>query len=366
MAEKELGYVKLVWTCPNCNTKNPGPEKTCSSCRYPQPDDVAFEQATQEELITDETQLAQAKKGPDIHCRYCGARNLADAATCTQCGANLAEGAKRASGQVLGAHRDKPTEKIACRSCGEPNDPDASKCVKCGASLAEPKKPVAKPTSTQPGGFTLLGLPVVAVVAIALLCVGCLVFAFLFMGTSDTAAQVNAVSWTRTIIIEEQGPVTRTEEDWEDEIPADAEVGVCTDKVRRTTDTKPSGANFNEVCGTPYTKDQGSGFGKVVQDCEYEVLEPWCEYEVTVLDWKEVDQETLTGEDANPKWPNLRPKSNQRERREAAYEIVFKAESNTYTYTTDDEQLFARCEIGSRWTLKVNSFGSVTAIESAQ
>ena len=54
MTKKSLGYVELEWICPNCDTKNPGPQKTCLSCGMPQPDDVKFEQRAQETLIEDE------------------------------------------------------------------------------------------------------------------------------------------------------------------------------------------------------------------------------------------------------------------------------------------------------------------------
>ena len=101
MTKETLGYVRLEWTCSNCGSKNPGPEKTCGNCGAPQPEDVVFEQPAQEELIADEDAIAQAEAGPDIHCAYCGARNPATAETCSQCGADVKEGEARASGQVL-------------------------------------------------------------------------------------------------------------------------------------------------------------------------------------------------------------------------------------------------------------------------
>ena len=52
MAKKKLGYVELEWTCPNCGTRNPGPEQSCVNCGSPQPDDVHFEQARSAALAT--------------------------------------------------------------------------------------------------------------------------------------------------------------------------------------------------------------------------------------------------------------------------------------------------------------------------
>jgi hypothetical protein len=57
--------------------RNPGLKKTCQSCGSPQPTDVAFQSKADEQLITDAQKLEQAKKGPDIHCGFCGARNPA-------------------------------------------------------------------------------------------------------------------------------------------------------------------------------------------------------------------------------------------------------------------------------------------------
>ena len=39
MTTKSKGFIKMEWTCPNCNTRNPGPVKTCQSCGAPQPDE---------------------------------------------------------------------------------------------------------------------------------------------------------------------------------------------------------------------------------------------------------------------------------------------------------------------------------------
>ena len=52
MAQESLGFVKLEWTCPKCGSRNPGPEKTCLGCGAPQPQDVKFEQAETQVLIT--------------------------------------------------------------------------------------------------------------------------------------------------------------------------------------------------------------------------------------------------------------------------------------------------------------------------
>jgi len=363
MTKKSLGYVHLVWTCPQCETKVPGPEKICPSCGFPQPDDVEFEQPAQEEIITDEAEIARAKAGPDIHCYYCGTRNPAGAANCSQCGADLSEGAARGSGRTLGAHHSGPAEPITCPACGTENDPDAPKCQQCGASLVQPKAPSDDPKRVKPQpktrskGFLRIGIIAIVVAACALFGL----FAFLSMRTEDVTGTVEETQWTRSIAIEALRPVDY--EDWRDEIPAQAQVGACTQKVHHTQDNPAP--DSREICGTPYTKDTGSGFGEVVQDCRYEVYEEWCEY--TVDEWREVDTITLTGADFNPQWPTPRLSSGQREgEREEKYQCIFDTPEGERTYTTADLNQYSQCQIGSRWTLQVNTFNAVRSIEPNQ
>jgi len=364
MAKKSLGHVELQWTCPNCSTRNPGPQKTCPNCGAPQPDNVEFEQAAQETIITDEEKIAQAKAGPDIHCYYCGTRNPANAPTCSQCGADLSEGAKRKSGQVLGAHRDRPAKQIECPACGTANEADAPNCVNCGASLVEPQpKPepqvATKPIQQKKGGFGRIAV-IVGVVVLA--CAALITLFVLFNRTEDVIGTARSVSWSRSIEIEGLVPVTY--EDWHDEIPADGVMGSCTSKARYTQDERPANAQSREICGTPYTVDSGSGFGEVVQDCQYEVFENFCEY--TVEEWQKVDEKSLSGEDLSPRWPTLALSSDEREAdRTETYRCIFSTEDGQYSYSSSDQNLLTQCEIGSRWILKINTFDMVTDIEPA-
>jgi hypothetical protein len=116
------------------------------------------------------------------------------------------------------------------------------------------------------------------------------------------------------------------------------------------------------VCGTPYTVDKGSGYGEVVQDCRYEVLEPYCEY--TLDEWQKVDEVSAQGNNFSPNWPNAGLIRDQREgERKEIFSCIFSTESGQYTYTTSNPKQFALCEIGSKWVLKVNTFNMVTDIE---
>lgn len=362
MARKSLGYVELEWTCPNCGSVNPGSVTVCQSCGAAQPADVEFHQPAEEKLIEDEEKLARAEAGPDIHCAYCGARNPATNTICRQCGADLSEGVARDSGEVLGAHRDEPAPDVACPYCGEMNPATAKRCAHCNASLAE-TRPEPEPKK-KPEGESLKRSrrnPMLIYGIIAVVVIACAALAFLFLRTDEVVGEVTAVEWERTITIEGLGPVE--EEGWQEEVPAEAEIVECEDRLYETQD-EPA-PNAREVCGTPYTVDDGSGFGEVVQDCEYEIYEPWCEY--TVQEWVPVDEEIATGSDYSPYWPELQLDAEQRAgEEEEKYSCHFAASDEDYTYTTSSLENYRRCEIGSRWTLNVNALGGVVSIEPAQ
>lgn len=357
MARKQRGYVELYWTCPNCQGENLGSVTTCGSCGSPQPKDVEFHQARSQELISDEEKLKRAKAGADIHCGFCGTRNPATAVTCSQCGSDLAEGARRQSaGRVVGAFKQGAAEPIKCPSCGTMNDGKALKCISCGTALsrAEKAKAAAQPVATRAAKPRNLAIGGVALLVL------CAAIYFLFFRTSDVQAQVSAVQWERSIAIEAYGDVER--EDWWDEVPSDAEVNSCSPEIRSVQAQPPNSGAYTEVCGTPYTVETGSGFAEVVQDCEYEVYEDYCSY--TVQDWYAADTVTLRGDDLNPQWPNPALSASQRLGEESeSYACIFADGDRTYTYTTESFEDFSRCQLGATFTLRVNSLGGVVSIE---
>jgi ribosomal protein L40E len=369
MVKKTLGYVELEWTCPQCGTRNPGPQKACSSCGAAQPKKVEFHQAAEEELITDQAEIAQAKAGPDVHCAFCGARNPAGTVKCTQCGADLSAATARESGGVMGAHREGPAEQIACPQCGTLNEGTAVRCARCNASLpragAPPRPSARRGLETQSKKkparkVGLVGIVAIGVIALIAL-VACVVIITSLLPSKEIQGQVMSVSWTRSIEIEELRDVTR--EDWRDEIPADASVGTCTDKLHHTQD-QPA-ANAREVCGTPYTVDKGTGHGEVVQDCQYEVYADWCKY--TAREWKQVDTVTLSGQDYSPRWPAPAFGAQQREGdQRQSYKVVFETEEKNYTYETSDPDEYSQYQVGSRWILKVTALGGVRSAEPAR
>ena len=328
MAKKRLGFVPLIWTCAYCETQNPGPIKTCTSCGAPQPEDVDFTRVDEEtfNFIKDEALIRMAQAGPDIHCPYCGTRNLSTAKTCSNCGGDLSMGGKaRETGKVV------QTTTEAAQT--PPPTPE----------------PTQKTSSGKKGIFLVIGL--VAIIA----CVVATIM--LFFNTDDINATVTDRSWQRSIIIESYQTVSRS--DWSDEIPAGAEVGSCALKYRYTSDEPVT--NATEVCGETYVEDTGTGIGEVVQDCTYEVYDDYCDY--TILDWVSVGTVSDSGEFSSPEWPSPALTSDQRlGQREESYTIVFRGDGETYTYTTENVDLFLSAEPGSKWTLSINQLGGIQSL----
>ena len=350
----------MEWTCPKCATRNPGSEQSCISCGAPQPENVQFEQAQRQELVTDAEKIEAAKGGPDIHCPYCGTRNPAGAPVCKQCGGDLSEGALRVSGRVVGAYKEasEPEKQLPCPNCASLNPETGLKCTNCGATLrAQPASAAQPPPAAQKKSNPALKW--LGIGAIALLIVACIVyFAINLTRRDNLTASVEGVEWMRVVPIMALVDVTHSA--FIDDIPADAQMGVCERQYHHTQDT-PEGDSV-EVCGTPYTKDTGSGYAEVVQDCQYEVYMQHCEY--TAQEMQQVDQVQASGSDLAPVWPQVILDSGEQEgEREQKFTVVFLTKDGELTYTTSDEVDFSRFAPGTEWTLVLNGFGNIVSLE---
>jgi hypothetical protein len=362
MAKKKIGYVELQWECPNCGTINPGPEKVCQGCGAPQPENVEFTQASRQELIQDQAKLKKAQAGADIHCAYCGTRNPAGATTCSQCKADLSEGNQRDAGRVVGAFKSGPAQKVKCPHCGAENLETDNRCNQCGGTLNRISTP-SPSAHQQPGGDRLPkasakgSRSILAILGLVLLA-GCIAIYFIFLRTTATIGTVTDVSWERSYAIEGLVPVEY--EDWYDQIPEEAEIGYCTSEARDEVDSPVQGSQ--EICGTPYTEDTGSGYAEVVQDCTYVVYDDFCTY--TLLEYDYVDTVTVSGDGFSPQWPNPILTTDQRlGEGEENYNIYFSADGKEYVFNTSDYNLYEKAQIGTEWELEINSIGGVQAIK---
>jgi ribosomal protein L40E len=362
MAKKTLGYEELQWTCPNCGGINPGPEKVCGQCGAPQPDDVKFEQVKGAELTQDEAVAARVEAGPDIHCPYCEARNPGNAETCSQCGGDLVEGERREHGKVLGAYREEAIGKIPCPHCGAENLENAKTCLQCGGSMATqedirqfPDSARDIPRKSEPQKTKRL--PIGLILILVLVCLAAAVFLFLSMRTEAVVGTVSSVGWERTIPIEALVPVESR--DWRDQIPSEAEILSCKQEVR-SVESEPQ-PNSEEVCGTPYSVDTGSGYAEVVQDCEYRVYDDFCTY--SIIEWSEIDIVILTGNDFYPEWPDPVLSDEQRlGEGSETYTIYFDTNKGDYAYKVSDSETFQRFQINTTWDLEINALGSIVSV----
>ena len=200
MPQETVGFVNLEWTCKRCGSKNPGTTKICASCGNVMSETDKFELPAQQELIKDEAVIAKAERGPDVTCKYCGARNAADAKNCSQCSADLTEAAARQAGEVLGAFSAEKKPDVKCPYCGAMNPGHGvevqqvrgqpgrhARSIKRKRRLPRPAKANRLPL------FIGIGVLIVAVIVCGLL----------FFRTSDTSAAVQGVQWQRAIEIME-------------------------------------------------------------------------------------------------------------------------------------------------------------------
>lgn len=359
MTKESLGYVELEWVCPFCNTRNPGRLKVCANCGAPQPKDVQFQQAAEDKPVTDASGLEMAKAGPDIHCPFCGTRNPAGATKCSRCGGDLTGGEQREAGQVLGAVQSKPAPDIICPFCGTPNRATNIKCTNCGSPLGKEArpKPVAAPAAPAKSSPMLL---FIGAAVVLLICGAIAFFVMRGMRTETNIARVTDTEWQRSIVVLGYAPASRS--DWADQIPADADVGQCSERERGRS-ASPTG-NSQQVCGTPYVVDEGTGFGEMVKDCEYIVYDNYCEY--TVVELQPVSVLRESGSDLSPFWPQTRLDTDQQlGQRDETYEITFDVDGQQVTYETADANEFAQFQRGSEWELEINGFGNIVDIQPA-
>jgi len=355
MTQKELGYVELEWTCKRCGTVNPGMQRVCANCGAPIQQDDEFKLPDQQALITDQDKLAEAKAGPAIQCPYCNVYNPAGTKICKQCGGDIEAGLARQAGQVLGAFQTSAVPDKPCPYCSQPVKANAARCPYCGGDLSVAAQPAASP-ATQPqktprwmvwGGIALGVVLLAAFIA----------FIVANSRREEVTASVADVRWQLSIEILALQPVTHSA--WSEQVPAGATDVTCRDRFKETSNSPV--ANATEECGTPYTVDVGSGAGKVVQDCVYQVYASYCDY--TVQELGLVNTAVAAGADTNPYWPAFSLQPGQQEgNRSEQYQVTFDTGELTYTYSISDAAEFGQYTLGSQWLLSVNGFGNVDVI----
>jgi hypothetical protein len=352
MAQESLGYVQLIWDCTHCGSANPGPFAFCSGCGAGMPPGAAFRKAAQDVFIQDLNEIEKARGGADRYCGYCGGRNPGSAVNCTACGGDLDPAHARAAGQVVGALQTEAAPDVMCPTCGRTNPALALKCSGCG--LALPGHEQAETTAVAANKRSLTPLIIFGILALAVI-TGVY---FLFIKTTDIAGSVTEREWLAQVGILEY--VSRSAEDWHDEVPEGAERVSCAPKVRSESGDPVDGAE--KVCGTPYTKDLGNGYAEAVQDCVFLVKEDWCEYNYST--WEEVDRIQGSGSTLPVIWPVPQLTAGQKQGdSQVDYRVYFDSSGKKYTYSVKDENTWSTFTPGSDWSLSVNALGGVVGVD---
>ncbi len=328
---RTVGYIQLEWTCPNCNTRNPGGKKTCTNCGAPQPENVQFEQSAEAKFITEYKAVQASQAGADIHCGFCGTRNSATATVCSQCGGDLKEGKARQAGRQM-ASPTPAAKVVSCANCGTENPGSNTICSNCGALLLRSGS-ASQPSSTTSGSV----LPkarkkpnwlLLAGIAGGLLacCLG-LFFLFIFP-TSTVQATVSDVHWQTSVPVEEVRAVDYNNE--RGSPPSDAYNVSCDTQSRDVCEQK--------------TIDKGNGYAEVVEDCQTET-EQYCDY--TRDEWTTIRTYTLDGNDYTPFYEQPDLAGGQRLGNETVvYTVSFDTEKGAKNYNPDDLSEYQQFHVG--------------------
>ncbi|MBK8823194.1 MAG: zinc ribbon domain-containing protein [Anaerolineales bacterium] len=351
MEKKESkGFVELEWICPNCDSKNKGSKKTCENCGAPQPDNVKFQRASDEKIVTDAKAVETAKAGADIHCGFCGTRNPGSAVTCSQCGGELKEGKARQAGQILQAAPPAP-KAVTCTNCGTENPGSERTCKQCGSPLPRAESPATSRPSPAPAfaspaikaqnkkvNWLLFG----GIGAFLVVC--CIAILFMVLPSKAIKGTVTDVQWQTSVPVQEVQAVNYSNE--RGSAPSDAYDVSC-----RTEE--------QEVCEEK-TVDQGNGFAEVVKECHTE-SEQYCNY--TVDEWKTIQTYTLDGNDLYPVYESPSLFNGQRLGTSTqTFTVTFSTPNGQETYAPNSESEFQQFQIGSTWTLKLNALGGVLSV----
>lgn len=345
---RTVGYVENQWTCPNCGSRNRGSLKTCENCGAPQPKDVKFELPSEQELVKDAAALSAAQAGADIHCGFCGARNPATAATCSQCGGDLKEGKAREAGQVMTAP-PPPPKVVKCANCGTENPGNASVCANCGAAL--PKAQVVPPAAPQPLGGTFKPaaakkpnwLLIGGILAILAIC--CIAVIAMLLPSRSVEATVTDVHWQTVVPVQEIQAVRYN--DRRGNPPSDAYDESCRTESRDVCEQK--------------TIDRGNGYSEVVEECHTET-DQYCSY--TVDEWTTIQTYPLEGNDLRPVYASPDITSDQRlGDKTDEFTVTFSTDDGIETYSPDLLSEFQQFSVGSTWTLRMNALGGVVGVE---
>lgn len=331
---------EMLWDCKFCGTRKllGKTHRFCPNCGAAQDDEARYFPSDDEKVAVKD----HVYYGADRICSSCDTLNSANSQFCQQCGAPL-ENAQTAQlvsdDQVIRAGESFKTtgpRNIEQERFAEKMD---------AAGLQIDGKPKAKASRS------LLKFGCIGIIALVVVFVALAVF-----WKREATAIVTGHSWAREIAIESYAP--RSENAWCDAMPMDG-YNVSRRSEVRSYRQIPDG----EECSIRRV-DNGDGTFSERQECrtryrEEPIYDTKCYY--TVNRWGFARSVTATGQSLadQPYWPdtNLRQTGTcigcEREgRRQADYQVHFRADSSDYTCTLDESR-WASIPVESRWTFQI-------------
>lgn len=340
------------WKCTYCDMLNRGRDLKCTGCGAVREQDVQFIYDENAPEITDQGELASARRGPDWICETCGVSNLSTAEGCRQCGAPRGGSVNREVGLV------PPPE----------------------AQSMMPEPPATSGKSWMVKGLLGCG-GLVAVVVILFLGLG-----IYLTRTHEVPLTVTGVNWERTTEVEQLQ--TLTEESWVGEVPSDArelsrrrefhhneKVKTGTRTVTKTYTEKVKVGTKRVKTGT---KDLGNGYFEDVYKDEpvYEnrtktrteedpvyrdepVYKDKVRYQVDR--WRTIRTDRTEGADTAPYWPKIPEEAKIREgKKTEKYVVQLKDPKSGKAYQQEVPLTdFPRFRVGSTSRAIINNAGTI-------
>jgi hypothetical protein len=330
------------WDCTYCSTPNRGREMHCQACGKPRDPSIQFYIPEVEPEVTDEQLAAIAKGGADWTCSFCGTDNRAAMTSCRQCSADKGDSIARAE-KILKAGE---TGKEPPRSESNSQEPNTNQ-----GQNSKPTKPT-KPQKKRPKWL----LPVLLGAAALLVFLGVQA-----LRVQDVPLEVIEASWERTIDVESQEMVRRT--DWADRVPSDARI-LRTWEEQDGTERVQVGTE-RVVTGR---RDLGNGFFEDIVENRpvYEnrpVFRRRAEYER--LEWVVQRTASITGRYNEPiVWPPVQLRAGERQGRQTTTtraQVRDPESGRTYTNTPKPESL-VKLAPGTRLVGRINGLGILTGL----
>jgi hypothetical protein len=350
------------WDCQYCGAKgNLGRHKSCRNCGRSRPAGTKFYLPNEEAVVDDQALLAEAAKGPDWVCSFCGTSNGIERDTCRACG----------------APREADSHQQAVTDYGVGQAPTTGDMT---VGEATPARKEATPAAGNRTKIVLIG-----VAAFVVLCIG---LAFVIFRGRAAGASVSGFEWQRTVAVEAFQTVE--EEDWtvpeggriksqRQEIQSYADILDHYETRQRQVQEQVQVGTEDYVCGQ---RDLGNGFFEDVM-CQRPIYETQSRtetyeepiyrqepvfatlYVYDIDKWTVVRTEEASGNDHSPVWPrsDLGPDEREGERSER-YVVIFTDENGeTYPWETTLDQ-WETFEMGQQVVLKLDSFGNLKDVAS--